>query len=565
MRSKLRLVYSVLALFCLQFAHAESLTELNGTWSFLSITNDSTAELVFSVNTETDFLIIDSKKAEFFYGLESKQLKTSGQWKVEDNKIIFSYLSPKDTVRTYDLVQVGKTLKLKEGGLTYKFQKRSDFLQLKDEASSSSMHAIRGILGIFVLLAIAYAFSVNRKKVNWKLVAKGLGMQFIFALLVLKVGFIEQGFQLLSSFFVHIIDFTNAGTDFLFKSFITNKIESGLINFCVKVLPTIIFFSALSSLMYYWGILQKVVFVLAWIMKRSMGLSGAESLSSAGNIFLGQTESPFLVKPFIGKMTESEVMCLMTGGMATIAGGVMAAFIEFLGGGVQEQAIFFAKHLLIASIMSAPAAIVAAKILVPETETFDDKLEVSNEQAASNALEAVSNGTTDGVKLAVNVGAMLLVFTSLMAMGNYILEDIVGHYLYINPLVYEYTSFDALSFEMILGYLGAPIAWLVGVPWEDSLLVGQLLGEKVILNEFYAYKTLGEMKAVSTFSHERSIVLATYILCGFANFASIGIQIGGISILAPNQKTTLSKLGLRALIGGTLACLFTAAVVGVLI
>ncbi|MGB0884763.1 MAG: Na+ dependent nucleoside transporter N-terminal domain-containing protein, partial [Flavobacteriales bacterium] len=245
LRSKLRLVCSILALFCLQFAHAN--TELNGTWSFLSITNDSTRSEVVTVNTSTDSLVFVGESTQFFYSLASKSLQASGQWKIEGKQLIFHYTSPKDTIRTYDLVQVGKTLKLKEAGIIYKFQKRSDFLLLKDEDSSSSMHAIRGILGIFVLLAIAYLFSVNRKKIDWKLVAKGLTMQFVFALLVLKVDFIEQGFQLLSSFFVHIIDFTNAGTDFLFKSFVSNKIENGLINFCVKVLPTIVFFSALSS------------------------------------------------------------------------------------------------------------------------------------------------------------------------------------------------------------------------------------------------------------------------------------------------------------------------------
>ena len=423
----------------------------------------------------------------------------------------------------------------------------------------------RGAVGILSLLLIAFSFSENRKAINWKLVIKGLLLQIILALLVLKVPFAEYFFEAVSKFFVKIISFTNAGTAFLFESFETQKIENGLLNFAIQVLPTIVFFSALTSLLYYWGILQKFVIGFAWIMKRLMKLSGAESLAAAGNIFLGQTESPLLVRPYLNTMTKSELLCLMSGGMATIAGGVLAAYIGFLGGGDEIQQIFFAKHLLAASVMSAPAAVVAAKILVPETEAIDSTMNISKEKIGSNALEAISNGTTDGIRLAINVGAMLLVFIAFITMGNYILKDIIGEYSGLNEFIQNATSFDGLTFEFIIGYAFAPVAWLMGVNSADMILVGQLLGEKTILNEFVAYVSLGEMKDLGVFAEQKSIIMATYILCGFANFSSIGIQIGGIGALAPERKGVLSKYGIKALIGGTLASLFTAVIVGVLL
>jgi CNT family concentrative nucleoside transporter len=428
----------------------------------------------------------------------------------------------------------------------------------------SFLSILRGLLGMLTLLAIAWLFSINKKKIDWKLVGKGLLIQLIFAVLVLKVPFVEAGFEWISKIFTKVIGFTQEGTMFLFGSFISGEIESSLVNFVVMVLPTIVFFSALTSLFYYWGILQKIVYGFAWVMKKAMNLSGAESLAAAGNIFLGQTEAPLLVKPYLNKMTNSELMCLMSGGMATIAGGVLAAYIGFLGGDDPVQQIYFAKHLLAASVMSAPAAVVAAKILVPETEEFDKKLEISKEKMGSNALEAIANGTTDGIRLAVNVGGMLLVFIALMAMGNYILFKI-GDWTAINELIIAHTTFDGLSFQFVLGYLFSPIAWLMGVCSEDMVLVGQLLGEKTILNEFVAYVSLGDMKNTGKFAEEKSVIMATYILCGFANFASIGIQIGGIGSLAPGRKATLAKYGFRALIGGTLASLFTAVIVGMLL
>lgn len=422
---------------------------------------------------------------------------------------------------------------------------------------------LRGILGMAVLIGIAWLFSNNKKAINWKLVGKGLLIQLVFAILVLKVDFVAKGFDFASKAFTKLIGFTQEGTLFLFKNFDSGIIESSLVNFVIMVLPTVIFFSALTSLFYYWGILQKIVYVFAWVMKKVMKLSGAESLAAAGNIFLGQTESPLLVKPYLNKMTDSELMCLMSGGMATIAGGVLAAYIGFLGGADEAQQIYFAKHLLAASVMSAPAAVVAAKILVPQTEKVNENLSLPKEKIGANALEAIANGTTDGIRLAVNVAGMLLVFIALLATGNYILFKI-GDWTSINDAIVENTAYDGLSFQFLLGYLFAPLTWLMGVCKEDMVLVGQLLGEKTILNEFVAYVSLGELKMQGKFVEEKSIVMATYILCGFANVASIGIQIGGIGALAPQKKATLAKFGFKALIGGTLASLFTAVIVGVL-
>jgi CNT family concentrative nucleoside transporter len=421
---------------------------------------------------------------------------------------------------------------------------------------------LKGVLGLAVLIGIAWIFSSDRKKVDWRLVGMGLLIQLVLAVCIIKVPFIESAFEAVSAGFVKVISFTNKGTEFLFSSFISGEIESPLINFVVMVLPTIVFFSALSSLLYYLGVLQKVVYVFAWVMRKTMRMSGAESLSAAGNIFLGQTEAPFLVKPYLDNMTKSEIMCLMTGGMATIAGGVLAAYIGFLGGDDPVQQILFAKHLLAASVMSAPAAVVAAKILVPETEEYDNSMNITKDKLGANVLEAIANGTSDGVKLAVNVAAMLLVFTAFVYMANWILGDLIGNWTGLNEVIATNTDFDGLSMQFILGSIFAPLAWLMGVAIEDIFLVGQLLGEKTILNEFYAYKTLGEMKSAGLFVEEKSLIMATYILCGFANFASIGIQIGGIGTLIPNRKGLLSKLGLRALLGGTLASLFTAVLVG---
>jgi CNT family concentrative nucleoside transporter len=425
------------------------------------------------------------------------------------------------------------------------------------------MSLLRGLLGLAVLVGIGVLFSDNRKHINWSIIVMGIFLQVVLAIGILKVAFVERIFEGISAGFVKVISFTDFGTDFLFSSFVSGNAEAAIISFAFRILPTIVFFSALTSLLYYIGVLQKVVYVFAWVMKKTMKLSGAESLVAAGNIFLGQTESPFLVRPYLAGMTRSELMCMMTSGMATIAGGVLAAYIGFLGGDDPVQRLLFAKHLLAASVMSAPAAIVAAKLLVPEREKYNEEMKVNKEKMGANVLEAIANGTTDGVKLAVNVGAMLLVFTSFVYMGNWIMRDLIGEWTGANAFIVANTGFDGLSFQFIIGYAFAPIAWLMGVAKEDIFLVGQLLGEKTILNEFYAYKTLGEMKVANLFTHEKSIIMATYILCGFSNFASIGIQIGGIGSLIPDKKGVMSKLGMRALLGGTLACLLTAVVVGI--
>jgi CNT family concentrative nucleoside transporter len=437
----------------------------------------------------------------------------------------------------------------------------------------SISNILHGLLGLVVLIIIAFLLSENKKAINWRLVAGGLALQIVFALLVFKVPFVRGIFEGLASFFIVVLQFTEAGSTFVLGAWpdvtqVTNGLNGQLFTvgyiFAFKVLPTVIFFSALTSLLYYLNILQKIVFAIAWVMNKTMRLSGSESLAAAANIFIGQTEAPLVVKPYIANMTRSEILCLMTGGMATIAGGVLAAYVGFLGGSDPVQQKLFATHLLTASIMSAPAALVLAKILVPEVGEVNKEMAISKDKLGSNVLEAISNGTTDGLRLAVNVGAMLLVFTAFMAMFNYIFKDLIGHYTGLNTWVVANTngSFDGFSLQAILGFVFAPVSWIIGIPKEDILAAGQLLGEKTILNEFYAYASFAKLKDTGVLTNPHSIVILTYALCGFSNFASIGIQIGGISSIAPNQKSTLSQLGIKALVGGTMACLLTATIAG---
>ena len=502
------------------------------------------------------------KNGSFKYELSSAPLQAEGNWKLKEDILTLRYTIPNDTIRNYKISFSENKLVLNENGINFSFQK-AEFGTI--DANGFSINSLfRGVLGIISLLLIAFLFSKNRKGIDWNLVIKGLGIQILFALLILKVPIVSSGFEFVGKIFTKIISFTQDGTMFLFKSFETGIIESPLMNFVVMILPTVIFFSALTSLFYYWGIIPRIVYGFAWLMKKIMHLSGPESVAAAGNIFLGQTESPLLVKPYLNKMTMSEMLCLMSGGMATIAGGVLAAYIGFLGGDDPAQQIIFAKHLLAASVMSAPAAIVASKMLFPEKEEFETKLEVAKSDMGANPLEAIANGTTDGIKLAVNVAAMLLVFIALISMANYILLKI-GDWSSLNAWISTHTRYSELSFNMILGYIFAPIAWLMGVCKEDMFLVGQLLGEKTVLNEFIGYMSLGEMKKAGLFFEQKSIIIATYILCGFANFASIGIQIGGIGALAPERRGDLSKLGILALIAGTLASLFTAVIIGMII
>lgn len=444
--------------------------------------------------------------------------------------------------------------------------KKDNILDLKRQSGFRPMSIIRGIFGIFVLILISFAFSANRKKINWSVVGKGLAFQLLLALGVLYVPFIESAFDFVGAGFVLILDFTKAGTEFLFSSFVTGQIEVANVNFVIQILPTIIFFSALTSLLFYLNIIQYIVFALAWVMTKFMKLSGAESLSVAGNIFLGQTESPLMIKAYLPKMNNSEIMLVMMGGMATLAGGVLAVYISFLGGDDPVQRMLFAKHLLTASVMAAPGAVVVSKILVPQTESIDSDVKIPREEAGKNILDAISNGTTQGLKLAVNVAAMLLVFIAFIAMFNYISKS-VGDLLNLNSWIADLTDgkYNELSLQFILGYTFAPLMWLIGVDSNDITLVGRLLGEKVIMTEFIGYVSLAEMKEANVFADSKSVIMATYMLCGFANFASIGIQIGGIGSLAPTKRILLSKYGMRALLGGTIASLLSATIVGALI
>ena len=425
------------------------------------------------------------------------------------------------------------------------------------------MHIIRGIIGIVGLIAICYLLSTDRKKINWRLVGTGIALQIVLAFGMLEVAWIRSVFKSIVDFFVIVIGGSDQSSAFLFGELAM----PGKYGFAFFVLPTIVFFSALSSLLYYMGILQKVVYVFAWIMNKTMKLSGAESLAAAANIFIGQTEAPLVVKPYLEDMTKSEIMTLMTGGMATIAGGVFGAYMAMLGGETVEGKQLFGLHLLTASIISAPAAIVAAKLLFPETEPEKIKRELTipKDKLGSNFLDALSRGTTDGLKLALNVGAMLLAFMAIIYLLNDVLA-IFGNTLNLGDHIASMSNgvYDQLSMQFIFGFIFAPIAWLIGIPSNELLVVGQMLGEKTILNEFVAYASLSEYRANGVLS-ERSILLCTYALLGFANFASIGIQIGGIGGLAPGQKQTLTSLGFKALIGGTVASLLTAAIVGMIL
>ncbi|RNC91783.1 MAG: Na+ dependent nucleoside transporter [Allomuricauda sp.] len=424
----------------------------------------------------------------------------------------------------------------------------------------------RGILGMAVLVLIAYLFSANRKAINWKTVGIGLGIQLLIAIGVLKVPFVKLVFESIGKVFISILDFTRSGSKFLFEGLVVDTETFGYI-FAFQVLPTIVFFSALTSVLFYLGVIQKVVKSLAWLLTKSLGISGAESLSIAGNIFLGQTEAPLLIKAYLEKMNKSEILLVMIGGMATVAGAVLAAYIGFLGGDDPELQLVFAKHLLAASVMAAPGAIVVSKMLYPQTEKINTDVHVSSDKIGANFLDAIANGTTEGLKLALNVGAMLLVFVAFIAMINGILGW-VGDWTTLNNWVAANSPYDSFSLEAILGTVFAPLMWLIGVANEDIMLMGQLLGIKLAASEFVGYIQLAELKNMSSaahFTYNKSVIMATYMLCGFANFASIGIQIGGIGSLAPGQRKTLSEFGMRAVLGGTLASLISATIAGMIL
>lgn len=424
----------------------------------------------------------------------------------------------------------------------------------------------RGVLGMAVLIFISFLFSSNRKAINWKTVGIGLGIQLILAIGILKVSFVQMVFDLLGKFFNEILNFTLIGSTFIFGNLLNLDDPSIGYVFAFQILPTIIFFSALTSVLYYFGIIQKVVKGLAWLLTKAFGISGAESLSVAGNIFLGQTEAPLLIKAYLEKMNKSEILLVMIGGMSTVAGGVLAAYIGFLGGNDPVLRLEFARHLIAASVMAAPGAVVISKILYPQTEKINPDIKISDEKIGSNVLDAISNGTTEGLKLAVNVGAMLLIFIAFIAMINGGLE-LIGK-IGLNTWISENSMYENLSLESILGTIFAPLMWLIGINSEDIFLMGQLLGIKLAASEFIGYSQLSELKNMSSglhFTYNKSVIMATYMLCGFANFASIGIQIGGIGSLAPGQRKTLSQFGMKAVLGGSLASLLSATIAGMIL
>ncbi|MGD1998902.1 MAG: nucleoside transporter C-terminal domain-containing protein [Flavobacteriaceae bacterium] len=424
---------------------------------------------------------------------------------------------------------------------------------------------LRGALGLFVVLIIAFLCSANRKKIAWKTVGLGLTLQLILAIGILKISWVQRVFETMGKLFVSILDFTNAGSTFLFGD-LMNTDTYGFI-FVFQILPTIVFFAALTSLLFYLGIIQFVVRMLALAITKILHISGAESLSVIGNIFLGQTEAPLMIKAYLEKMTKSEILLVMIGGMATVAGGVLAAYIGFLGGDDPQMRLEFAKHLLAASVMAAPGAIVVSKILYPQTDAINNEINVSMEKIGTNALDAISNGTVEGLRLAATIGGMLLVFVALIAMANGILGW-VGDWTNLNDWFAANTLYDQFSLEAILGSIFAPLMWIMGVPTPDIMPMGQLLGIKLAASEFVGYIQLAELKNPMNVIHlqyQKSVIMATYMLCGFANFASIGIQIGGIGSLAPGQRKVLSKFGVRALVGGTLASILSAIIAGAII
>jgi concentrative nucleoside transporter, CNT family len=433
------------------------------------------------------------------------------------------------------------------------------------------MDYLRALGGLLFIIGIAWLFSNNRRAIDWKLVGAGVVMQIIFGLLIAKVGAVQAGFEYVSAKFITFLSFAQKGAEFLYGDLSKNseavpgvKHSLGFL-FAFQTLPSVIFFSAVTSGLYHLGVLQKIVYGFAWVMTKTMRMSGAESLSVAGDVFMGQTEAPLLVRPFIPQMTQSELHCLMTGGMATIAGSVFGAYVSFLGGGDPAEQTRFATHLLIASIMSAPAAVVLAKVFLPETEKIDTSLKMTKENVGVNLIDSIATGAADGLKLALNIGAMLLAFIAVIYALNWILVDFIGAYTGLNEFVITSTNgaYTGFSLQYILGQVFRIFAFCIGVDWGETLYVGSLLGQKMVINEFIAYYDLGTMKAAGLLG-EKSVLISTYALCGFANFSSIAIQIGGTGGMAPSRQADISKLGLRAMIAATLATMMTATIAGAL-
>lgn len=542
-------------------------------WQFQALQNEQGVNL-YDINSDSD--ILDLNQGEFSLYIQARDSsKIKGHYITQNKLLLLYYDTPSETIKKLQIKTLtDSTLVLQEKGLSYILTTPTSSLPHAPEAEMSTIipsegftmnSLLRGALGMFVLLLISYLLSVNRKAINWQTISLGLAAQILLAIGVLKVPFVQKSFEFVGKMFVKVLDFTRSGSEFLLGDMM--DVSSYGFIFLFQVLPTIIFFSALTSLLFYLGIIQKVVAGMAWVLTKLLKISGAESLSVAGNIFLGQTEAPLMIKAYLEKMTKSEILLVMIGGMATVAGGVLAAYIGFLGGEDEALKLFYAKHLLTASVMAAPGAIVISKMLYPQLNEINTDIKVTQENIGSNILDAIANGTTEGLKLAANVGAMLLVFIAFIAMINFSFEK-VGGLTGLNTIIKAHTPYSALSIEFLLGYTFSPLMWLIGVAKEDMALMGQLLGIKLAASEFVGYIQLAELKNVANATHlkyEKSIIMATYMLCGFANFASIGIQIGGIGSLAPGQRKTLSEFGIKALIGGSIASLLSATIAGMII
>jgi CNT family concentrative nucleoside transporter len=541
-----------------------------------SITAQELEKTWTSSSTENPYHTLEFKQGEFNFSSNSID-DLQGDYMYQNKLLVLYHNDSINSIQRYKISELtDSTLAFSGNGLKFNLVsfKNEDAALISPTTSNKiipnqgfSFNSLwRGILGMISLIVIAFLFSSNRKAINWKTVGIGLTFQLIIAVGVLKVDFIKTIFESIGKVFIKVLDFTKAGSQFLFEGLVVDMDTFGFI-FAFQVLPTILFFSALTSVLFYLGIIQKVVKGFGWLLSKLLKISGAESLSVAGNIFLGQTEAPLLIKAYLEKMNKSEILLVMIGGMATVAGAVLAAYIGFLGGDDPALRLVYAKHLLAASVMAAPGAIVISKILYPQTEDINTDVAVSQEKIGSNLLDAIANGTTEGLKLAVNVGAMLLVFVAFIAMINYGLSKF-GSLTGINGWMAANTPYQNFSLEAVLGTVFAPLMWLIGVAKEDMMMMGQLLGIKLAASEFVGYIQLADLKNTANITHlnyEKSIIMATYMLCGFANFASIGIQIGGIGSLAPGQRKQLSKFGMKALIGGTIASLISATIAGMII
>ncbi len=554
------------------FITSASAQTISKNWQLDSTQDAPGQEQIFNNATNLNF-----KEGRFeFLNNNNKTTVASGDYLYQNKLLVLFYNVPKDTIinlRVSNLSDSDMSMVAGDAVFNLKAQDQSAAEVLPVEKVKemipnqgiTTTGLIRGIIGMISLLIIAFLFSSNRRAINWKTVGLGLAAQLLLAIGVLKITIVQNIFEIVGKGFVKILEFTAAGSEFLLGGMM--DIDSFGFIFLFQVLPTIIFFSALTSVLFYLGVIQVVVKGMAWVLTKLLGISGPESLSVAGNIFLGQTEAPLMIKAYLERMTRSEILLVMIGGMATVAGGVLAAYIGFLGGDDPVMKLQFAKHLLAASVMAAPGAIVISKILYPQQEAVNTDVEVSSEKIGSNILDAIANGTTEGLKLAANVAAMLLVFIAFIAMINYIL-GYIGGLTTLNSLMAEYTPYSKFSLESILGLIFAPLMWIIGVAKEDMMLMGQLLGIKLAASEFVGYIQLADLKNPAnalSLNYQKSVIMATYMLCGFANFASIGIQIGGIGSLAPGQRKTLSEFGMKALIGGTLASLLSATIAGMII